>query len=454
MSEGDLRFRAVADRALGQAVRGGATDAEVYIVHEHELTARIYEGEIESLTSAEARGLGVRVFDDHRVGFAYTTDVGDSGVTSCVEEALAACRHAHPDEHVGLPDTQLADPLPGLVADDFASWTIEERIALGVELDRRVVAVHPAVRRSAGTVYGDERTHVEIHTTRDLAAAYESTAAFASTEAIAERDGEMQTGFSFTYGRSASALDLEGCAREAAERAARVLGARPVGSRRCPIVLEPWAAAALLGTLAASIGADAVHKGRSLLAGRLGEPVAAAAVTLVDDGRRVDALGARPWDAEGVPTQRTEVIGQGVLRGFLHTTQTARRAGLARSTGNAVRSSFRSTPEVGPTNLYLVPGEASLEELLRRLEDGILVYDVRGLHTVNAITGEFSLGITGALVERGTLGQPVREVTIAGTLLEVLGAVEGVGSDLRFLAGAGFVGSPSVLVRDVAVSGP
>jgi PmbA protein len=226
-----------------------------------------------------------------------------------------------------------------------------------------------------------------------------------------------------------------------------------VATRTGPILLEPWAAASIVGSLASSISADAVQKKRSLLAGRLGQRIATDCVTIVDDGRRPDGLASRPWDAEGVTTQRTEVIASGVLRSYLHNSYTARRDGRAASTGNASRASYRSTPELGPSNLLMLPGGESPDALLRRMGDGLLVSDVHGLHTVNPVTGEFSLGINGMLVEGGVPTRPVREVTIAGTLLDLLGSVEAVGRDLRFTFGAGFLGAPSVLVRQVAISG-
>jgi PmbA protein len=448
-----LRFGDVAGRVLDAARAAGAEEAEVYAHHGTELTVKAFDGDVESLTSAEARGLGLRVFTDSRMGFAHTSDLSDEGLRRLVSQAIDGCRFNEPDEHVGLPDESPDGEVPGLVAADFDARSIEERVGMALELDRLVRQVDPAVRRSSGAVYADERGHTELHTTRGVAAGFDVTVAYAYVEAIAERDGEMQSGFSFTYGRSAAGLDLAACAEEAARRGAGLLGAASLPSQTTSVVFEPWAAASIIGTLASSISAEAVQKGRSLLAGRLGEEVAAGVVTLVDDGRRVDGMASRPWDAEGVPTRRTEVIGGGVLRSYLHNSYTARRDGSARSTGNAARNSYRSTPELGPTNLMLSPGEPSAAGLLTALGDGLLVTDVHGLHTVNPVTGEFSLGINGFVVENGTPGRPVREMTVAGTLLGLLRSIEAVGSDLRFTFGSGFLGAPSVLVRDLPLSG-
>ena len=448
-----LEFGELAARVLEAATAAGADDAEVYVHQGRELTVKAFDGEVESLTSAEARGLGLRVFTASRMGFAHSSDLSEEGLAVLVEQARAACAVNQPDEHAGLPDEHPDGDLAGLVADDFDARSVEERVAMALELDRLVREVDPAVRRSSGAVYADERGHTELHSTRGVAAAFEATVASAYVEAIAERDGEMQSGFSFTYGRSASGLDLGACAAEAARRGAGLLGARRLPSRTASVVIEPWAAASIIGTLASSISAEAVQKGRSLLGGRLGEPVAAAGVRLVDDGRRPEGIASRPWDAEGVPTRRTEVIGDGVLRSFLHNSHTARRDGAARSTGNASRASYRSTPELGPTNLILLPGTRSAADLLAALGDGLLVTDLHGLHTVNPVTGEFSLGINGYVVENGVAGEPVREMTVAGTLLGLLANIEELGSDLRFTFGSGFLGAPSLLVRDLPISG-
>jgi PmbA protein len=449
----DLQFSATADQILEDARRGGAAEAEAFFVHGRELTVKAYDGDVESLTSAEAQGVGVRVFSDSRMGFAYTSDLSDDGVRRVVAEALDACRYNEPDQHNGLPGAVDFESMPELVAEDFEARSVEERVAMALELDAATARCHPAVQRTAGAVYSDERGRTELYSTRGLRAAFDATIAVAYVEAIAEQGEEMQSGFSFTIGRSAPALDLQACAAEAADRAARLLGAAQVTTRTTPVLFEPWAAAELIGTLGSSISAEAVQKGRSLLAGRLGEQIAAPSVTLVDDGRHREGLASRPWDAEGVPTQRTVLVDRGVLQSYLHNTYTARRDGSARSTGNAARGSYRATPELAPSNLLLLPGEDGPDQLMRRMGDGVLVSDVHGLHTVNPVTGEFSLGINGFLVENGVRAAPVREMTVAGTVLGLLQSVVAVGSDLRWMVGGGFVGAPSLLISELPLSG-
>jgi PmbA protein len=219
------------------------------------------------------------------------------------------------------------------------------------------------------------------------------------------------------------------------------------------VVLDPWAAASFLGVLSQALSAEEVQKGRSLLAGLVGQEVGSDVLTLVDDGRLADGPAAAPFDDEGVPTGRTPLVEGGTLKGFLHNSTTARRA-RTESTGNASRPGYRGTPGVSPTNLFVEPGEGSPEALLARAGRAVYVQDVSGVHSgANAISGEFSVGATGLRVEGGELGEPLREMTIASTLPEVLRSVQAVGSDLRFFPAGGAVGTPTILVGEMTVAG-
>jgi PmbA protein len=219
-----------------------------------------------------------------------------------------------------------------------------------------------------------------------------------------------------------------------------------------PVVLDPVAAASFLGVLAGALSAESVLKGRSLLAGRIGEEVAATSVTLLDDGRLPEGPAVAPLDDEGVRTARTPLIVEGFLRGFLHNTYTAIKAG-ERSTGNAGRGGYRTVPGVSPSNFFLEPGEASPEELLAQAGRGVYVQEVTGLHSgANPISGEFSVGATGLRIEDGSLSSALREMTIASTLLDVLRSVRALGSDLRFPVGSG-LGAPTVLIAEMTVGG-
>src|SRR6185503_3442936 len=222
---------------------------------------------------------------------------------------------------------------------------------------------------------------------------------------------------------------------------------------KLPVVLDPFAASSFLGVLAGALNAEAVLKGRSLFADMVGRAVGSDPFTLVDDGRRLDGPGACPFDGEGVPSGRTELFTEGTLNGFLHDTYTARRAGDGqRSTGNAKRGGYRSTPGVGTSNFFVEAGDRDVAALLADADGGVLIMDVSGVHSgANPISGEFSVGATGRRIRPGgALGEPLREMTIASTLPEMLQGVRAVGSDLRFFSS---VGTPSVLIGEMTLAG-
>jgi PmbA protein len=189
-----------------------------------------------------------------------------------------------------------------------------------------------------------------------------------------------------------------------------------------------------------------------LFASMVGQQVGSELFTLVDDGTITIGPAASPFDDEGVPTGRTELFTRGTLNGFLHNTYTAgRTGGGTRSTGNAKRGGYKSTPGVGTSNFYLDAGELSFDELLVRAEGGVLIQDVSGVHSgANPISGEFSVGATGLRIAGGALGEPLREMTVASTLPEMLAGITGVGSDLRFFSS---VGTPSILIGEMTLAG-
>jgi PmbA protein len=261
------------------------------------------------------------------------------------------------------------------------------------------------------------------------------------------------TGLGVGMGRDPGALDPEAIGAEAAERALALVGARQPGSRRCPVVLDAFVAASFMGFIGAMLSADAVQRGRSLFAGREGDEVADPALRLADVGTEPEGPSSAPFDGEGAPTRRTGLIENGRLLGFLYDSRTARKAGSS-TTGNASRGSYRTPPSVGTTNLVVEPGLLDLAGLMEEAGEGLYVTGVAGLHSgVNPVSGTFSVGASGRLIEGGRPGKPVREITIASDLVSMLKAVRFVGSEARWVPFGGSVKTPPLLVAEMAVSG-
>ena len=443
-------------RELARVVVGAATDGEqveAYAEEERQTEVSAHRGEVEGMTFAESRGVGVRVFRDGRLGYAWAADPSDDEARDAVARARANAALAEPDASNGLPAATDVEPMPELFREASAAVSVDDKVAMALELERYTVSRDPRVTKLDLAQVGDAVSRVAIATSEGVDLEYARTDAWVVAVTLAVEGDETQTGFSFTISRGLDELAWQPIADEAVDRAVQMLGADKPATAKVPIVLDPFAASNFLGVLAGALNADNVLKGRSLFADMVGQQVGSTAFTLVDDGRRADGPGACPFDGEGVPSGRTELFTGGVLNGFLHSTYTARRAGGGqRSTGNAKRGGYKSTPGVGTSNFYVEAGDRSFDALLADAAGGVLIMDVSGVHSgANPISGEFSVGATGRRIgPDGSLAEPLREMTIASTLPEMLRGVGAVGSDLRFFSS---VGTPSILIGEMTLAG-
>lgn len=446
----------LAQRAVAAARAAGAGDAEAYCEDSRGLELRVYEEAVESLSESAARGVGVRVWLGGRSGFAYGTDLGAEGLRGLAEAAVGAARVADLDDNAAPPEPgAVAEPISGLADPGAGDWTTERKVELARQIERASREADDRVAVIEETIYADESERVAIASTRGAEGAYEATTAYAYLQAIAIDDGERQTGLGFGMGRSPADLDGGAIGRESAARATTLLGAAKPRSRTCPVVLDPTVAASFAGFVGGVLCADAVQRGRSPFAGRLGESIGSAALTVADDGREREGLASAPFDAEGVPRGRTALIDAGVLGAYLHDSYTARREGNgAASTGNAARSGYRSAPSASTSNLVVEAGEGSFEDLLAEAGSGVYVTDVAGLHSgVNPVSGTFSVGATGILIEDGALARPANEFTIASDLESMLSRVLAAGAEARWVPFGGSVKTPALLIGEMSVGG-
>lgn len=440
----------VLEAVLARAGRGVAVEA-----YGEEVVSRrvkVYGGEVEQFTAARRRGVGVRVFRDGAMGFAHTSDLSPHGLAEVVERALACAAASDPDPFAGLPEAA-GEPAPVQPFDArLAAVDDARRIDFARELEAAALAADPRVRTVEDALYADADAGLFLLNSAGVRRSCRVTQCSCYVYVLAEQDGQVETGHSFALGRTIEDMDPVAVAREGAARACRLLGARKCASMKVPVVLDPFVAAAVVRVVAATLTADAVQKGRSLFAGREGQRVASEVLSLVDDATLPDGPESVPFDGEGVPTRRTPLIEDGVLRGFLYDTYTARRAGRT-STGNGFRASHASVPGVRPSNLVVGGPATPAAGLVAGLDRGVLVCDVVGVHSgANPVSGQFSVGMSGVLVERGELTRPVREVTLAGDLLGMLAGVRALGDDARWVP-EGSVLTPSLLVEGMAVGG-
>ncbi|HET7481677.1 MAG TPA: TldD/PmbA family protein [Actinomycetota bacterium] len=444
------------DLAVSLADRGrGDEQIEAFLSHDRTTEIKAYQGEVETLSSAEPRGAGVRIIEEGRAGFAYTTDLSPSGLDEVVALARQNTASATPDDAVGIGPAWTKTPadVDGLVDETHGTVTPETKADLAVTLETTTRKLDPRVRTVEEAGYADSDTTIAIATSTGIAGSYRRTDAWCYVLAIATDGEDTEIGFDFDLATGFSGLDADSVASRAAERAVSMLGATKIESGRLPVVLDPYTSAQFLGVLGRAITGDAIQKGRSLFAGRLGERVADEAVTLIDDGRVPGAPGSSPWDAEGTPSRRTSVIADGVLTSFLYDLKSARREGRA-STGNASRAGYRSAPGPAPTNLAFASTGSTRSDILKQAGRALLVHDFHGVHSgANPVTGDFSVGVSGRLIENGVPTQAVKEVTIAAPMLEILAGIKAVADDRRWLPFGGSLGGATTLIAEMTVAG-
>jgi PmbA protein len=446
---GKIDYIQLAADVVAKAKKIGAGEAEAFLISSKDLTIDVRDNQVETMKLAEDRGLGVRVITDSRIGFAFTSDLNAGVVEDIIRQAIANSDKTTADKYNKLPPPGQDYPELDLFDPGIHKATVESKIDLAKTMEQVARATDRRVTITERSTYFDAEYEVTLANSFGFARSYRGAYCGAYTEVVAEQDGDSQTGFDIHYGLKFKDIDPTALGRGAAEKAVRKLGAKSIKTQQAAIILEPYIATQFLSVISPSLSAEAVQKGRSLFAGKVGQQVASPRMTVVDDGARPGGIASAPFDGEGVPTGKTVLIKDGILQGFLHNTYTAAKDGTV-STGNGIRGSFKSTPEVGATNFYIEPGATDPTELIKNVPNGLFITEVMGMHTANPISGDFSLGAAGIWIENGRFIQPVRGVAIAGNMLDFLNHIDEVGSDLRFYGGKG---SPTLRIAKMTISG-
>jgi PmbA protein len=452
-----LDLESLAADVVAQAMKAGATDAEAVAREGDEFSVRVRMGKVETLEESGSRGLGLRVFLGQRSASASTSDLTAEGIGQLVEGALALAKVTEEDPFSGLPENGEFGSYPGdlhLYHEDVYSLPGAERIEWARRAEAAALAADPRITNSDGGSFEAATGRKSLANSRGFVGGYRSSYAGVSAAPLAmDANGQMQRDGWWSSARRLADLESpESVGREAARRALRRLGARRVPTQQVSIVFAPEVAQSLMGAIFEAASGDAIWRGASFLAGKLGEQIAAPSLTVIDDNTMLlptgmGGFGTTPFDGEGLPTRRTVVVEQGVLRNYLLNTYTARKLGM-KSTHNAARG-LAGTPGIGCGNFYLEPGTLTPEQIIAAVPAGLYVTSLMGFG-VNTVTGDYSRGATGLWIENGALTHAVEEVTIAGNLAEMLKNVAAIGNDLEF---RGAAASPTLRIDGMTIAG-
>ncbi|HWG20273.1 MAG TPA: metallopeptidase TldD-related protein [Terracidiphilus sp.] len=456
-SSTDLDLESLAADVVAQAMKAGASDAEAVVREGDEFSVTVRMGEVEKLQESGSRALGLRVFLGKRSASTSTSDLTADGIRQLVDGALALARITEEDEFAGMPEAGEFGSYSGdlhLYYEDVYSLPGPERIEWARRAEAAALSADPRITNSIGGSFDVATGRKVLANSRGFLGGYRSSYAGVAAAPLAkDENGQMQRDSWWSGARRMADLDSpESVGREAARRTVRRLGARRMPTRQIPIVFAPETARSLIGNLFEAASGDSIWRGASFLAGKLGQPIAAPSLTIVDDNLMLlpsgaGGFGSSPFDGEGLPSERTIVVERGVLSNYLLNTYSARKLGM-KSTHNAARG-LAGTPGIGAGNLYLQPGSQTAEEIIAEVPAGLYVTGLMGFG-VNLVTGDYSRGATGLWIENGQLTHAVEEVTIAGNLAAMLRNVTAIGSDLVF---RGSVASPTLRIDGMTLAG-
>jgi PmbA protein len=441
----------LANWALDEAKRKGASAAEVLCVSAESLEAGVRMGEVEKLKSSRERRLGLRIFCGQSSATSSTAELERDSLADFIANTVELARLSAADPWAGLPEPSmhpkslpelsLADPDSGIVSADRALEIarISENAAL--KFDARI-------KNSGGAEFSSGRGRVLFANSQGFSGEYTGTSYSLVVAPIAQEGEAMQQGYWFTSNRRFGKLeDAESVGVTSAKRALRKLGARKVKTTRAPVIYDPDMAAGLIRSIVGAASGPALYKGASFLVGQLGKPIAAPRVTIVDDALIPGGLGSKPFDGEGLPTNRKNIIDKGVLATYLLDSYSARKLGLA-PTGNASRG-VGEAPGVSTTNLYVEPGSYTPEQIIGSVKQGLYLTEMIGFG-VNMVTGDYSRGAGGIWIENGELAYPVQEITIAGNLKDMFAQVEMLGNDLHWRSSTA---APTIKIAEMTIAG-
>jgi PmbA protein len=429
-------------------------EAEAFVNVGQEAEILVAQGQVEKLSQAGSKGLGVRVIVGGKMGYAYTSDFSPASVARLLDDAIALAEVVDGDEYRRLP-SPAAIPDEDLAIDDpaISALTTEEKVAMATRVEAAALAYDKRVILTNLCTLLTQTGTVAIANTKGVAGSYNKTFIAAYLMAMAQDENDRAVAFHVGVGSKLADFDPEAIGREAGKKAVSLLGGKPVSTQRATVVYSPFAAHSITGALASALSAQSMQRNRSFLQGKIGQTVAADIVTLLDNGRLPGGLATRPFDDEGVPTSATRLIDEGVLQAVLHDTYTAAREGTNSSTGNATRHGHASLPSVQPSNFYFQPGPHTADEVIAGVERGLYVESVMNTHSINPVSGDYSVSAVGYWIENGQIVHPVNGVTIAISLQDWLQNVKAVANDLVFMPMGGSIGAPTIRVDNVMIGG-
>lgn len=445
-----MNINQFAEKLFAAGRSEGFADMEIYFQSGSQFRIGVFKGELDSYSLAEDSGLSFRGLYNGKMGYAYTEKIDDSSIDMLIDDARQNAQVIDSEDteeiFAGSDSYELLDGF----SETLAGEQPKRKIELVKDLEKAAYALDERVA-TVQAWFGDGQRERTIINTKGLNLSFKGNSAGIGLSVVVRQGQETKTAHESKVGKDLLSISVREISRRGVEEAVSLFGAETVPSKSYPIILRKDVAAHMLAVFSSSFSAENVQKGMSLLKDRIGEQIFSEQITVTDDPTMADRPGSTPFDAEGVATTRKNVVENGKLTTYLHNLKTARKDGAV-STGNASKGSYKSPIGIAPTNLYIQPGDRSYDEIVAGTKEGIIIISLQGTHSgANPVSGDFSLGAYGYLVQDGKVTRPVDQITVAGNYFQMMREVEEVGNDLDF--GSSNYGSPTLKIKQLAVAG-
>lgn len=449
-----MDMKMLIDKIFAEGKKQGINDMEVFYSAGSSLSLKVFQKELDGYSLSESEGLGLRGMYNGKMGYSYTEKVDETSIDLLVKNVKenATVIDSDDEEYIfeGSKEYKKVDTFnPKLEEVEEA-----EKIKFVKQLEEEAFKIDNRIQSVETCVYGDGYGETIMSNTKGLYLHDKSNIAYTYVVVVAKENEDIKTGMAYRTGNDFSKFNPKEIAEEAVKEALSMLGAKSVKSGDYPVVIRNNAAADLLEAFEGIFSAENVQKNLSLLKGKLNEQIGSEKFTLVDDPFMEGGLASRSFDGEGVASKYKKVVDKGVLKTYFHNLKTAKKDGVE-TTGNASKSSYKSSVGIAPSNFYVEKGEKTLEEIISSMDKGILITELQGLHSgLNSVSGDFSLAALGYELKDGKIAKAVEQITVAGNYFELLKNIEETGSDLKFgLPGEAYIGSPSLKIKKLAIAG-
>lgn len=434
------------DKLFELASSKGIEDLQIYFVDSNEFEVGVFKSELENYTIANTQKLSVKGIYKGKMGTVTTEILTDEVIDFLVDSVIASAKAIESEDEVFIYEGDKEyTKIEGIYNESIYDITAKQKIDDSYKLEELIKSKDERIKM-VQVFYGDGSTNVKIRNSKGLNLEKLVNDAVMGAQVVANDGKDQRSAFEYIRSNDYADFDLESLATLSAEKAVALLGATPCESGEYEILLTKEASSSLLAPYVSMFSAESVQKNVSLLKGKVGQSVGSANVSIVDDPFMKKSVRSGAFDDEGVATTYKELVKDGILTGFMHNLKTAKKDDV-KSTGNGFIGRG-----IAPTNLYIKPGEFKYDDAVKSMKKGIIITDLAGTHSgADPISGDFSLQASGFLVVDGVIGRPVALITVAGNYLELLKDVTQVCDDLKF--NFGYIGSPSLLLNSLMVSG-